>query len=92
MKPKKKMETSKKLLYWSVGQFIAISAVSCVAGFMLHDVTPFIYLIPASSTVIGLTIPFYMNKSKAENTQGGIVHDTAMAQLQAGISNDESSV
>lgn len=86
-KRKKKLETSKKLLYFSIGQFVFISLTAMAACFVLRDITPFIYLIPASCAVISLAIPFYLNKAKAENTQGGIVHDAAMAKLQAEACN-----
>ena len=50
---------------------------------MSPDLTPLVALIGA---VIGQTISYwtYCNKSKAENTEGGVVHDTAMYELKYG--------
>lgn len=80
---KKKLTTSKKLLYICVGQFLFVLMVTCAAVFVLEDATPLIYMIPASGTVAGLAIPFYINKSKTENSKGGITYDTVMAELQS---------
>ena len=48
---------------------------------MMPDFTPLITLIGA---VIGQTLSYgiYSSKSKAENTKGGIVYETAMANFQ----------
>ena len=78
---RKKITTSKRLLWWSVGVFMAVAVISVVAVFALQDPTPLIYLIPASAAFVTATSAFYLDKSKKENTSGGIIHDTAMAQL-----------
>lgn len=76
---KKQVPTSKKLLWWSVLLFMAVGAVAVAAVFVLRDTAPLIYLIPASAGFVTVTAGFYLEKSKKENTAGGIVHDTAMA-------------
>ncbi len=78
---KKQVPTSKKLLWWSVLLFMAVGQspsrpYSCCghgAAYLSH---------PGQRGLVTVTAGFYLEKSKKENTAGGIVHDTAMAQLK----------
>ena len=56
---------------------------------VMPDFTPLVTLI---GLVAGETISYgaYCAKSKAENIEGGIVHDTAMYELKYGIREDEN--
>ena len=56
---------------------------------MSPDFTPLVTLI---GLVAGETISYwaYCAKSKAENIEGGIVHDTAMYELKYGVKEEEN--
>ena len=58
---------------------------------MMPDFTPLVTLIGA---VIGqtLTYGFYSSKSKAENTEGGIIYESAMYGLRNGIEDNSDNV
>ena len=84
-KPEKKAWTTSKVI--AVGILLvdgaATMAVLALCGFaILRDFTgglPYLTtLIGALQAVTGVVLGAYFNKSKAENTKGGIVYDTAL--------------
>lgn len=74
----RKMPTSKRLLYWSLAQYMVVAVCAIVADFIGTTGTVYMYLIPASSAFVTATSAGYLFKAKAENTTGGIIYDTAM--------------
>lgn len=80
--PKHKISTSKIFV---VAIFvIALEIIIFSEIFMWHtmDGAALYALIGIAASVAGMSVSLlaYMNKSKAENTQGGIVYDQAMQQ------------
>ena len=87
---------------WTTSKFIAIGillvdgaatmAVLALCGLaILRDFTgalPYLTtLIGAMQAVTGVVLGAYFNKSKAENTKGGIVYDAAL-----GVSNSDTDL
>ena len=84
---------------WTTSKFIAVGillvdaaatfAVLALCGLaILRDFTgalPYLTtLIGALQAVTGVVLGAYFNKSKAENTKGGIVYDTALCVSESG--------
>lgn len=84
-KPERKRATTSKVI--AIGVLImdavATLAVLAICGLAIvrsfEGALPYLTtLIGALQAVTGVVLGAYFNKSKAENTKGGIVYDTAM--------------
>lgn len=64
---RQKMETSKKLLLFTVTMVIIITIVTVIAVFVLRDVTPLEYIITGIFALASTATGFYYNKAKREN-------------------------
>ena len=93
-KPEKKAWTTSKVI--SIGVLImdavATLAVLALCGLAIvrrfEGALPYLTtLIGAIQAVTGVVLGAYFNKSKAENTKGGIVYDTAL-----GVSNSDTDL
>lgn len=62
-----KIETSKKLLWFSVIMVIIITIVTVIAVFVLQDVTPLEFVISGIFALASTATGFYYNKAKREN-------------------------
>ena len=76
--PKKRIETSKKLLIYAVAMASLLSIVTVVAVFLLEDTSPLAYLIPSVFGLASTAYGFYFWKAKNENCRkfGNNVDDT----------------
>lgn len=61
------METSKKLLCFTVAMVILITVVTVIAVFVLGDITPLEFLISGIFALASTAFGFYYWKAKAEN-------------------------
>lgn len=87
-KPVKKPLTASKLIaIWMLGLTTVVSAATlylmrlCIVrnfGGALYPLSALITLCQAGNAVV---LAFYYNKSKAENTKGGITYDSAFTDL-----------
>ena len=93
-KPTRKRWTTSKVI--SIGVLImdavATLAVFAICGLAIlrrfDGALPYLTtLIGALQAVTGVVLGAYFNKSKAENTKGGIVYDTAL-----GVSNSDTDL
>lgn len=66
-KRKKKVETSKKLLIFSVAMVMLITIVAVIAVFVLQDPGPLEFLIGGSFGLASTAFGFYYWKAKNEN-------------------------
>jgi hypothetical protein len=83
---KKKFEFSKLIF---TGVSIATTAVvifSCRMIYITGDLSPLAYLIPSVFAELATATGFYYRKAEKENTKGGIVYDSVMAEQ---VSNGE---
>lgn len=89
-KPKERLSFGKIGFIFLVVNFTVVEIYSLIMMAILQDLTPLPSLIAA---VIGNCISFitYNIKSQHENTQGGIVYETAMMKLEHEL-NEEDSV
>lgn len=71
--PKKKTETSKKVLFVIVMLFIFELVTSLIWSWYDKDTTIFCYSIPATAGLCGAEVVSYCNKAKMENISKGIV-------------------
>ena len=93
-KPKKKAWTTSKVIAIGVLIMDAVATLAVLALCGLAIVRRFEGALPYLTTLIGalqavtgVALGAYFNKSKAENTKGGIVYDTAM-----GVSNSDTDL
>ena len=84
-KPRKKAWTTSKIIALGVLLMDAVAtlAVLAICGLAIvrrfEGALPYLTtLIGALQAVTGVVLGAYFNKSKAENTKGGIVYDTAL--------------
>lgn len=63
----RKVETSKKLLIFTVAMVIIITIVTVIAVFVIQDVTPLEFLIGGIFGLATTAFGFYYWKAKAEN-------------------------
>ena len=84
-KPKKKAWTTSKVIAIGVLAMDAVATLAVLALCGLAIVRQFQGALPYLTTLIGalqavtgVVLGAYFNKSKAENTKGGIVYDTAL--------------
>lgn len=66
-KPKRQMETSKKLLIFTVAMVIIITIVAVTAVFVLQDSSPLEFLIAGVFGLASTSVGFYYWKAKNEN-------------------------
>ena len=84
---KKKLEFSKKLAVTLILNSLVVTVATLYLSYLciinnLDASLPFLVaLVGLNEVTLGYVCGAYMNKSKAENTVGGIVHDTAMYNL-----------
>ena len=64
---KKKIETSKKLLIFTIAMVLIISIVSIISVFVLQDSTPLEFLIGGVFALASTSFGFYYWKAKNEN-------------------------
>ena len=93
-KPTRKRWTTSKVISISVliMDAVATLAVFAICGLAIlrrfDGALPYLTtLIGALQAVTGVVLGAYFNKSKAENTKGGIVYDTAL-----GVSNSDTDL
>lgn len=63
----KKIEFSKVILILSIAINLAVILFSCVMIARTNDLSPLMYLIPATAADVATGLGFYYNKAKAEN-------------------------
>lgn len=89
MKNKKEQEFSKWLLVqesamiWVITFSFIVMAFICISNGYFGELPWLAVLCSCAWAAYGVSQACYYNKSKAENTQGGIKYDTVMAQLKA---------
>lgn len=83
-KYKKKTTTSKFLLIVVILLCIEIIAFSQYVMITFQDVTALYTLIGVPVTIVPVALGYYY-KSKSENSEGGIVFETAMRQLDSQV-------
>ena len=93
-KPERKRTTTSKVIALGVLLMDAVATLAVLALCSLAIVRRFEGALPYLTTLIGalqavtgVVLGSYFNKSKAENTKGGIVYDTAM-----GVSNSDTDL
>lgn len=93
-KPRKKAWTTSKVIAIGVLIMDAVATLAVLALCGLAIVRRFDGALPYLTTLIGalqavtgVVLGAYFNKSKAENTKGGIVYDTAL-----GVSNSDTDL
>ena len=93
-KPKKKAWATSKVIAIGVLLMDAVATLAVLALCGLAIVRRFEGALPYLTTLIGalqavtgVVLGAYFNKSKAENTKGGIVYDTAL-----GVSNSDTDL
>lgn len=80
-RPKIKLPSTSKMLLWTAVLLCMEILVFCqIAFFMTHD-TSFLYVLAGIPATLVPTILGYYSKSKSENTAGGIVFETAVANM-----------
>lgn len=75
---RKKSTSSKKYVVWSSVLAGIVTAYAMVCSPIFGDMPMLCYLIPAAYGNLATALGFYFEKSKKENTKGGIVYETAM--------------
>ena len=93
-KPRKKAWTTSKIISLGVLAMDAVATLAVLALCGLAIVRQFQGALPYLTTLIGalqavtgVVLGAYFSKSKAENTKGGIVYDTAM-----GVSDSDTDL
>ena len=93
-KPQKKAWATSKVIAIGVLAMDAVATLAVLALCGLAIVRQFQGALPYLTTLIGalqavtgVVLGAYFNKSKAENTKGGIVYDTAL-----GVSNSDTDL
>ena len=79
-KPKKKASASKLIMFAVILLCLEIVLYAEFVMFALRDTTALYVLIGIPATLMG-TFWAYASKSKAENTQGGIVYEATLAEI-----------
>lgn len=78
---RKKPQFSKLIFIGTTAVTLTVTAFSLVMMWRTNDIAPLAYLIPAVFAETATATGFYYRKAEKENTKGGIVYDTAMAQM-----------
>ena len=79
-KGKKKIAFSKIIFAGVVIMTISAVIFSCKMMYVTGDLSPLSYLIPSGFAELATATGFYYRKAERENTKGGIVYDSAMAE------------
>ena len=87
-KGKKKIAFSKIIFVGVSIMTISVVIFSCRMMYMTGDLSPLAYLIPSVFAELATATGFYYKKAERENTKGGIVYDSAMAEK---VNNEEYS-
>jgi len=87
-KGKKKIAFSKIIFAGVSIMTIAVVIFSCRMMYITGDLSPLAYLIPSVFAELATATGFYYRKAERENTKGGIVYDSAMAEK---VNNEEYS-
>ena len=64
---KRKKEFSKVVVFILGVVGITVLALTFHLMYLTHDLSPLMYVIPSTGTVVGMGIGFYFNKAKSEN-------------------------
>lgn len=87
-KGKKKIAFSKIIFAGVSIMTISVVIFSCKMMYVTGDLSPLAYLIPSVFAELATATGFYYKKAEKENTKGGIVYDSAMAEK---VNNEEYS-
>lgn len=87
-KGKRKIAYSKIIFAGVSIMTIAVVVFSCKMIYATGDLSPLAYLIPSVFAELATATGFYYKKAERENTKGGIVYDSAMAEK---VNNEEYS-
>ena len=79
-KGKKKIAFSKIIFAGVSIMTISVVIFSCRMMYITGDLSPLAYLIPSVFAELATATGFYYRKAERENTKGGIVYDSAMAE------------
>jgi hypothetical protein len=79
-KGKKKIAFSKIIFAGVSIMTISVVIFSCRMIYITGDLSPLAYLIPSVFAELATATGFYYRKAEKENTKGGIVYDSAMAE------------
>jgi len=79
-KGKKKIAFSKIIFAGESIMTISVVIFSCRMMYITGDLSPLAYLIPSVFAELATATGFYYRKAEKENTKGGIVYDSAMAE------------
>lgn len=83
-----KLPSTSKMLLWTVVLLCLEVLVFCEYVFIQTRDTSFIYALAGIPTVLVPAILSYNNKSMHENTEGGIVYETAMSKIETNGSSE----
>ena len=81
-KGKKKIAFSKIIFVGVSIMTISVVIFSCRMIYMTGDLSPLAYLIPSIFAELATATGFYYKKAEKENTNGGIIYDSAMAEQE----------
>jgi hypothetical protein len=81
-KGKKKIAFSKIIFVGVSIMTISVVIFSCRMIYMTGDLSPLAYLIPSIFAELATATGFYYKKAEKENTKGGIIYDSAMAEQE----------
>jgi hypothetical protein len=87
-KGKRKIAYSKIIFAGVSIMTISVVIFSCRMIYITGDLSPLAYLIPSVFAELATATGFYYKKAERENTKGGIVYDSAMAEK---VNNEEYS-
>ncbi len=87
--PKLKPPSTSKLLLWTIVILCLEIVGFCEYAFFETRDSSFLYVLAGIPTTLVPTIISYYNKAKCENVTGGIVYETAMANMET---NGEEAV
>ena len=87
-KGKRKIAYSKIIFAGVSIMTISVVIFSCRMIYITGDLSPLAYLIPSVFAELATATGFYYKKAERENTKGGIVYDSAMAEK---VNNEEIS-
>lgn len=79
----KRLLNQESVLIWIITLSFIIMAFICIINEFLGELPWLAVLCSCAWAAYGVSQACYYNKSKAENTQGGIKYDSVMAKLDA---------
>ena len=77
------MEFSKKIFVGVTIGTVVVTIFTLALAWRTQDTSVLAYLIPAVFAELATATGFYFRKAEKENTKGGIVYDSAMADRKA---------